>query len=144
MKTIAEILKNVPAETQLYSPILGECFFKEIYTPSNLIKVTNRSGCIYTFYENGTYADGGEVMLFPSKENREWNTFEKKVKCPFKPFDKVVVRDDAMWHIDFFEQFIAHYKYPYICLKNDWRECLPYNEETATLVGTIPELKTHI
>lgn len=60
-------------------------------------------------------------------------------KHQFKPFDQVLVRDEdnAKW-------FPAHYKYynpddeqyPYTCDNRGWKQCIPYNEETAHLVGT--------
>lgn len=43
----------------------------------------------------------------------------------FKPFDKVLVRDDdnAVWHIDLFEKWNEPY---YVCLMSTWEQCIPY------------------
>lgn len=58
-----------------------------------------------------------------------------------KPFDKVVVRcsEADRWSIDFFS-----YKVPngYICTGDAWfGYCLPYNEETAKLIGTTKDME---
>lgn len=38
--------------------------------------ITNtNNGAEYTFNKNGKYVEGGEVMLFPSKEMRDWSKF---------------------------------------------------------------------
>ena len=62
---------------------------------------------------------------------------EKTPKHEFKSFDKVLVRnsDDAEWHVDFFSHYNrkdGHIR----CATHYWNECIPYNEETAHLVGT--------
>lgn len=58
-----------------------------------------------------------------------------------KPFDKVVVRcsEADRWSIDFFS-----YKVPngYICTGDAWfGYCLPYNKETAKLIGTTKDME---
>ena len=61
-----------------------------------------------------------------------------KPTCPFKPFDKVLVRDnkECEWYANYF----SHYKgddeeYPYACLGNFFRYCIPY-EGNEHLLGT--------
>lgn len=75
---IVEILKQVPEDTKLYSPAFGTVKFIEI-TDVGTIKVQTSLGDKY-FYSDGTYARDGEVMLFPSKTNRNWNNFYKFFK----------------------------------------------------------------
>ena len=70
---IAEILKNCPKGTKLYSPICGEVEFECVTTLGNIRCIEN-SHCKRLFYPNGTYSENGEIMLFPSKEQRDWNT----------------------------------------------------------------------
>lgn len=84
MINIAEILKDCPRGTKLYSPIFGD---------GELTKVTDRIHVHFPKEHNhkcfdifGRYSKGGEIMLFPSKENRDWNTFQK----PFKDGDILV------------------------------------------------------
>jgi hypothetical protein len=134
MTNIAEILKNTPKGTKLYSPIFGECKFDHV-SPCNSIYVRYKDTQI-EFNKYGQFSlddSDGECLLFPSKKVRDWNRF-----CPFKPFDKVVVRDgDYSWHIDFFECYNpTDENGPYVCMQESWKYCLPYNEETAKLIGT--------
>lgn len=62
------------------------------------------------------------------------------VKRPFKPFDKVLVRDYpyGFWRADFFSHAVPQEngKLLYVCVGDCWSQCLPYNEETAKLIGT--------
>lgn len=48
-----------------------------------------------------------------------------KNEFEFKPFDKVLVRnnDNDVWHIDLFERWNEPY---YICLMSTWEQCIPY------------------
>lgn len=61
---------------------------------------------------------------------------EEKPKCEFKPFDKVLVKDVNcdIWHADIFSHVDMFGRY--ICVGNSWLQCIPYNEETAHLLGT--------
>ena len=61
---------------------------------------------------------------------------EEKPKCEFKPFDRVLVRDldFNIWYNDIFS--FRDKDGRYICIGNKWDECIPYNEETAHLLGT--------
>lgn len=64
-----------------------------------------------------------------------------KPEVPFnlKPFDKVLVRDNPnqKWTVDMFSYYNREDNdYPYICVGNHYCHCLPYNEQTAHLVGT--------
>ena len=84
-----------------------------------------------------------QIILFDALANtgKAWDSEKKKVvnlkpKCEFKPFDKVVVRCGKAdkWSIDFFSYKVSN---GYICTGDAWfGYCLPYNEETAKLVGT--------
>lgn len=85
---IAEILKNCPKGTKLYSPIFGEVEFGFV-SPDGWIKCYANSTQLGMFYPDGTYSKNGEVMLFPSKEQRDWNKF----LVPFKNGDIIVTTD---------------------------------------------------
>ena len=79
-----------------------------------------------------------------ANKGKAWDSEKKKVvnlkpKCEFKPFDKVVVRcsEADRWSIDFFSYKVHN---GYICTGDAWfGYCLPYNEETAHLLGTTDE-----
>ena len=76
-----------------------------------------------------------------AKEGKRWDSEKKqivdlKLKWTPKPFDKVIVRCSKAdnWSIDFFSYKVSN---GYICTGDAWfKYCLPYNEETAKLVGT--------
>ena len=61
-----------------------------------------------------------------------------KPKCPFEPFDKVLVRDreEQEWYANCFSHYRGNDKnFPYACLGNDFRYCIPY-EGNEHLLGT--------
>ena len=83
--SLVEILKNCPKGMKLYSPIYGEVEFTEISVITEGIGCKTNGGIVY-FYSDGTYHRGGECMLFPSKEQRDWDDF----MIPFKNGDVII------------------------------------------------------
>ena len=75
---IAEILKDKKNGLRLYSPIFGECIFCYVREDTNDICVKKQNGVIEYFSYEGLYFANGEVMLFPSKEMRDWEKFSWK------------------------------------------------------------------
>ena len=75
---IAEILKDKKNGLRLYSPIFGECTFCCVREDTNDICVKKHNGVKEFFDSKGLYYNTGEVMLFPSKEMRDWSKFFKK------------------------------------------------------------------
>lgn len=223
---IAEILKDCPKSTKLYSPIFGEVKFDGLQenTVSVLSTYYDGRGIFNSFKENGSFYSGysqSECLLFPSSEMRDWTKFFKrgdvvikngggmaavfdgwandtytefnttvnlycdnntgeeevcttllfrkateeernqfiekaerafngkynpdtlqvepvKPTCPFKPFDKVLVRDDGTqdWCANYFSHYRAYDKdYPYACIDSYYRYCIPY-EGNEHLLGT--------
>lgn len=63
---------------------------------------------------------------------------QEKPKFEFNPFDKVLVRDNysEKWSINFFSYMKNEDEYIYCCLSQCWKQCVPYNEQTAHLLGT--------
>ena len=138
MINIAEILKDCPTGTKLYSPVFGECTLNKVLKNDGIIQVDIDNGESFDGYfnENGQlHFSTGECLLFPSKDNRDWSTFKKP--CIFKPFDKVVARfAGGTWSADLFSHYWDKMD-AYITMGGvQCDECLPYNEETAKLLGT--------
>lgn len=88
--------------------------------------------------------DSEKQQLFEAlaKEGKHWDAEKKQIvdlkpKVEFKPFDKVVVRDKEylVWFADLFSH-IDKENNRFACVGNFWDVCLPYNEETAKLIGT--------
>lgn len=75
---IAEILLGKQEGTRLYSPIFGECAFCSVLSLTDDIRVKKYNGEEDYFNSRGLYTHLGEVMLFPSKEMRDWLKFTWK------------------------------------------------------------------
>lgn len=130
--TIAEIIKNKPGGTKLYSPIFGECTFSFVQDGTNSIFIINNDKNHVPFNSKGKYYDGGECLLFPSKEMRDWSKFA------WKKGDVLVSKDNV--HI-IFEKFEddaytrfkgKHYLWKY-CDEED------YNKEETKMLTSVFE-----
>ena len=84
--SLVEILKNCPKGMKLYSPIYGEMEFRGIVTHSGSIHCHTSKGKPHYFYPDGKYELEGECMLFPSKEQRDWDDFMR----PFRDGDIIL------------------------------------------------------
>lgn len=223
---IAEILRDMPKGTKLYSPLFGEC---ELIGVDNskypiVIKAQRIDGAISKgIMKDGRYFDGyedAECSLYPSAKMRDWSKFfkrgdivynphsqmyavfecwtnddytefnttinyykdhtlgegevcdtecfvkandeqktlfiaaaekhyggkynpetlqvEPKPKCPFEPFQKVLVRDfcDEKWKADYFSHYNEdNSSYSYCCVGDAYKECVAY-EGNEYLLGT--------
>ena len=76
---IAEILKYCPKGTKLYSTVFGEVEFFKVY-PNNMIVVSIKDDWKRMFRKDGSYTEYGECVLFPSKDQRDWDEFRLPVK----------------------------------------------------------------
>lgn len=73
---IAEILKDKPQGTKLYTDAFGELSFDGVGSNKDEIIFTKtkvNTSCY--FYNDGKYSIHGEHILFPSKEMRDWSKF---------------------------------------------------------------------
>lgn len=87
--------------------------------------------------------DSEKQQLFDAlaKKGKAWDAEKKQIvdlkpKVELKPFDKVLVRNcyTQRWRVNFFSSITK--EGCYICASGSWNECIPYNEETAKLIGT--------
>lgn len=88
-----------------------------------------------------------------AKKGKTWDAEKKQIvdlkpKVEFKPFDKVLCRNskDDTWEADFFARLTRKeidytQSGKYLCVGDLWMYCIPYNEETAHLLGTTDEWK---
>ena len=138
---LAEILKNCPKGTKLYSTVFGYVFFKRIDDCAIYpIVISCKNGNVENFTNDGKIIIDydGECTLFPSKDQRDWSKFKIPVEkfdySTLKPFDKVLVRDenDCHWRCGFFSFM---YNNEMFCGCR-WIQGIPYNDETKHLVGT--------
>ena len=173
---LSKILRDCLKGTKLYSPLFGVVKFEEISEDWNFVCV-RKGKDIWTFTYDAKFLFGisnsksAEIMLFPSKKQRDWSKFmtkqsEMEELCKsqeitkwtyisdqlpkqykfdpktLKPFDKVLVRDGNLgnWKNLFFSYIIERETcYPYFCLNNQYKYCIPYNDDTKHLVGTAEE-----
>lgn len=145
---LVEILKDCPEGTKLYSPIIGEVEFKRIkYSEYPIVTCSKNGNRILLFTKEGLFFSEGEcIMLFPSKNQRDWSKFNVKKHRfdpkTFQPFDKVLVRDinSEKWKIQLFSHIIKDcFPYEYHCIGSCYNFCIPYNDDTKYLVGTFEE-----
>lgn len=79
---IAEILKYCSKETKLYSPLFGEVTLFEV-TEDKIKVYSIIKSALYKFNYDGTFGTeytSVECMLFPSKDQRDWDKFRLPVK----------------------------------------------------------------
>lgn len=120
---IAEILKDAPKGTKLFSLIHGMIELKEIVlTDTFPIKMQIGRDTV-SFTAEGKYLwdmEDAECILYPSKENRDWATFKVAPKFPTSIFKcceilnfsgyhkeseigalrKLLIARDAWWNVD--------------------------------------------
>lgn len=74
---VADILKDKPVNTKLYSPLFGYVYL--LLLRNNIVEVSHHGGPSQ-FYNNGRYFNyyESEPLLFPSKEMRDWSKFAWK------------------------------------------------------------------
>lgn len=148
---IAEILKDAPKGTKLYSPICGNV---KLESAKNGIVIVSTDGIRRIEYEhfdrfgqwiNDMFKQLSECLLFPSKENRDWSTFKvpKKHKH-FKPFQKVLCAADLdngykVWSADFYSHYdestFEHYLASGVIVSDN--EILPYEGNEDKLGKTV-------
>lgn len=112
---IAKILKNKPRGTKLYSMIHGKCSFEAV--TDEIFKInfcTSKFGLTQsgecTLIKFGNMYDGGECIIFPSKEMRDWSKFS------WKKGDILISNDGSIevifnkWYDDTYTSFYCkHY-----------------------------------
>lgn len=99
-------------------------------------------------YSLRSATDSEKQQLFDAlaKKGKTWDAEKKaivdlKPKCEFKPFDKVLSRrcSEDYWVLNFYSHKTDYY---HICIDGSSNlDCIPYNEETAHLLGTTDEWK---
>ena len=76
-QNIAEILRDKPQGTKLYSLTYGDCSYQE-YTGDFGIECQSQNGVQFNLNEYGRCCIDGECILFPSKSMRDWSKFSWK------------------------------------------------------------------
>lgn len=92
---IAEILKDKPVGLKLYSPTFGCIRFNGVY--KDKVYFYSEDTNAHSVNQYGKMYDGGECIIFPSKEMRDWEKFA------WKRGDVLVNKDRDVYII--FERF---------------------------------------
>ena len=99
-------------------------------------------------YRFATEEEKQQLFDALEKEGKAWDAEKKQIvdlkpKCEFKPFDKVLGRNekDDVWEAELFSHYKEESQYPFRCIGFSRKYCIPYNEETAHLLGTTNDWK---
>ena len=132
----------------------------DLYDYTSLETTTHQldiSGEYKIFKENimgirlATEEEKKQLFSALEKEGKRWNSDKKaivdlKPKWTPKTFDKVITRvhNKAIWTANIFSHIDQHGKYVTIGCISGYTYCLPYNEETAKLVGTTNNVEDQV
>lgn len=82
------------------------------------------------------------------KKGKAWDAKKKMIVVlkslwTPKPFDRVITRNaaDDVWTANIFSHMDSHGEYVTIACVGGYTQCLPYNEETAKLIGTTKDVE---
>ena len=128
----------------------GKCFDSHVFfnIKTKIIEYNIHGHILQdTILRLATEEEKKQLFSALEKKGKAWDAEKKQIvdlKPKFdelKPFDKVVVRcsEADRWSIDFFSYKVHN---GYICTGDAWfGYCLPYNEETAKLIGTTKDME---
>lgn len=116
---IADKLKHCKKGTKLYSPLFGEVEFENVDDKIEIIVHTDEEEIYKAFFEkDGKYYmiyKDAECLLFPSKDNRDWNSFQV-----LEEGHRVMVSNDGyLW-------ILRDYCYNDICSANNLETIISY------------------
>ena len=148
---LCEILKDCPKGEKFWSPMLGAVKLHDIIQSEDIIIIEAKNRETWEINSDGTINIGDiispEIMLYPSKEQRDWTKvkYEKKKEKfdpkTLSPFDRVLARNHSShrWACDLFSDIIDGDECMYHCIGSYYRYCIPYNDETKHLLDTKEE-----
>lgn len=138
---------------EIYCTLIGECFVKKVDKDSGEViatlvqKADNKRMLACDKYGRPCGNTDAECCVFPSKDNRDWGTFDATPRfdiVELKPFDKVLVRcadgpfGNKKWTLNFYCKYHPDESL-HKCLFGYYKECVPYNDETKHLLDTTDE-----
>ena len=126
---IYEILKNEEYGTELYTPKCGKVWHSGMANDKDIAKAIwteDEAGREHFFDKNGKIYKEGEILLFPSKEMRDWSKLFKK--------GDVLVHRDANIHV-IFEGFKDNRYTRFKGKHYLWKECFEdYSKEVSEMI----------
>ena len=152
---LCEILKDCPKGEKFWSPMLGAVKLHDIIQSEDIIIIEAKNRETWEINSDGTINIGDiispEIMLYPSKEQRDWTKvkYEKKKEKfdpkTLSPFDRVLSKyDGGCWSANLFshieeENNKYHGTCSFVCNGSLVKFCIPYNDDTKHLVDTKDE-----
>ena len=148
---LCEVLEHCPKGEQFWSPLFGYVKLHKINQEAKKVVVISNIKMPWDINNDGTMLIYGvvssEIMLFPSKEQRDWTKVKYEPKKErfdpkkLKAFDKVLVRNVSTdkWGCSLFSNINVGTVNKYHCVGLYYKYCIPYNDETKHLVGTTDE-----
>ena len=148
---LTKILKDCPEGIVFWSDNYGEVKFLRIDTSlENPIRMKRSDGYSVSYTKEGwcRIEFPASCLLWPSRDCRDWSKFtapwykkERFDPKTLQPFDRVIARSycDDEWDCDIFSHINQEYSFPYVCIGQAWKCCIPYNDDTKHLVGTTEE-----
>lgn len=143
-----DILVDEDLETAVVFDGWANDDYTEFNTTIDYYKISDKWGkediCCTGIHRKATDEERAEFIAaaekhFGGKYNPETLQVEPvKPKCPFEPFQKVLVRDeeDEVWKADYFSHYEEDDKIaPYVCVGSYYKLCIPY-EGSEHLLGT--------
>ena len=145
---IAEILRDMPEDTKLYSPMYGKCEFGELLNDKEYpigVYLENKESR-RAFTKDGHYLyeiEGSECILFPSAKMRDWSKFFKRGDVVVNEYTGLITVFNG-WVSDDYTEFntaINFYKKSIIWGKEDICCTLLFrkatNEERAEFIAAV-------
>lgn len=149
---LTKILKDCPKGTIFWSDDYGKVEFFCIDTSlQHPIKIIRADGISSSYTKEGQRNINfpANCLLWPSRDCRDWSKFtapwykkEKFDPKTLKPYDRVLVRDGSEynWMCSLFSCIqIGKEHCKYWTVSACFEYCIPYNDDTKHLVGTIDE-----
>lgn len=129
----------------IFKADVEERYYFYAYIDGGIVINNDKSYCSKTFCTPrlSTVAEKHQLFEALAKKGKAWDAEKKAVvdlkpKWTPKPFDRVITRlsDDSIWTANIFSHIDRHGKYVTIGCLSGYHHCIPYNEETAKLIGT--------
>ena len=136
------------------------CVFKAENDENYYLHASLDSRGMITINENSYCSKSGCIVRLSTEEEKTaffdalarkgkiWDVEKKKIialkkKWTPKPFDRVITRnaDDDIWTANIFSHMDSHGEYVTIGCVGGYTYCIPYNEETAKLIGTTKDME---
>lgn len=156
---ILEIIKKAPEDHVYYSPLIGECHVDIIKCKDYPIIATRMNNEMSVcLSENGKYIidseiPEGECVLFPSRDNRDWEAFERELDGTKEAVQYVPVSENGASSgyyrvVGITEINLDHEGYkeiPYIYFQINGEKYRVYTEEIKRLaLGGTEDEKCHV